>query len=198
MKSSVDVKILTANEITDVKDIRKNLLYTKSGYVIGFLRLGAINIDLLNKNEIRAKCNALTATFKAEKKKFSILSIPRTVDMEEYLNFLSQKQEDEIESFIRKKILNIMIKSATDKVVSGKNYEHQHYLKVWEKADDNSEINIENRLTEMSSRYETIQVETKRVGDADIIKLCNMYANSNSAIFEDYQDATYVPLPVMI
>ena len=36
----------TANSIVNVMDIDENFLYTKDGYLIGFLRLGNINIEL--------------------------------------------------------------------------------------------------------------------------------------------------------
>ena len=120
-KEVLDVKKQTANDITDVKDIRNNVLYTKSGYIIGFQRLYPINIELLTDSEIENLCNTLTSEFKAEKEEFSILSIPRTVDMEEYLNFLSLKYEEEMESVVKKKLLNVMMRDASQKIMNGEN-----------------------------------------------------------------------------
>lgn len=194
-KEVLDVKKQTANDITDVKDIRNNVLYTKSGYIIGFQRLYPINIELLTDSEIENLCNTLTAEFKAEKEEFSLLCIPRTVDMEEYLNFLSLKYEEEMESVVKKKLLNVMIRDASQKIMNGENFEHQYYIRVWIPFEEGRERQIKERLNDIEGYYQSIQNDSKSLTDVDIIKLCNLYSNSNSAVFEDYDDADYAAIP---
>lgn len=194
-KAVIDVKKQTANDIVDVKDIKNGILYTKSGFMIGYLRLYPINIDLLSDTEIHSLCNTLTGEFKSEKECFSILSIPRTVDMEEYLNFLSTKFDEELDSMIKKKLLNVMIREASQKVMSGENFEHQYYVKVWMRDEEGNERKLKERLSFFENYYQSIQNECKILTDVEIIKLCNLYSNSNSAVFESYDDADYVPMP---
>jgi len=200
-KSKQNKKLLTANEITDVKDINNNFLYTKSGYAIGYLRLFPINIDLLSEDEIESMCNILTSQFKGEKERFTILSIPRTVDMEIYLNTLADIYEQEIDNPYRKMILKEMIIDASKTVTNGKNFEHQFYIKVWAKYNDNvsgtEEIN-EERLRYISNYYGSVQNETKRLDDTEILKLCNLFANSNTAVLENYEENNnYIPIPMI-
>lgn len=184
------------NDLTNVADVRKNILYTKDGYSFGFLRLYPINIDLLSNREIESKYNVLTASFKSENQPFTILSIPRTVDLEKYLDYLNEKYENEITNLKRRMILGYMINSATDKIMSDTNYEHQFYIKIWEKTDEKSDQKIAERLQDFESRYNTIQNKTQRLNDIDIIKLCNLYANSNTASMESYDENTqYTPIP---
>lgn len=189
-------KIQTANEFTDCRDIKKNVLYTKSGYLIGYIRIMPINIELLSKSEIKARCNTLAAAFKSLDHPFTIISIPRSVDMEEYIGYLNVKYEEEMENQYRKKLLKIMLKEASDKVMNDDNFEHQYYAKVWEKSSstENKEAALSAKLSNMAGRYEMIQNETKRANDEDIIKLCNLFAHSNSATFEDVSEADYVPI----
>ena len=95
---------ITANEFTNAKDIKNNLLYTKDGFIVGYLRLMMINIELLSNNELRSMTNTLSANFKPEKQKFSYLIIPRTADMDDYLSSLVELYEQEVTSYVKKKL----------------------------------------------------------------------------------------------
>lgn len=192
-----DEKKLTANELTDVKDIRRNTLYTKSEYILGYLKLKPINIDLLTKEEKESLCISLTSTFKTEKKPFSFYSIPRAIDMDSYIKFLSDKYDQEVVNPKRKMLLNAMISDATNKVMNATNFEHQFYIKVWESVKEkNPEINLEERLKDFEERFRSVQNETYRLSDIEIIKLCNLFGNSNTAILENYDpNIQYTPIP---
>lgn len=188
---------LTANEYTDIKDILKGILYTKSGYALGYLRLFPINIDLITREEKETLCNNLTAEFKPEKEMFSILSIPRTVDMEAYIDQLNSAYNQEVENPQRKFILQEMIKQASDSVLNGENFEHQYYLKVWSPYNPNvpgTERQIYQRLMNFQNRYESAQNSTKEMDENEILKLCNLFANSSTAILEEYEDISYTPI----
>lgn len=191
---------LTANEFTDVKDVKSNLLYTKSGYVIGYLRLFTINIDLLSKNELDAMTNTLAANFKSEKEQFSYLIIPRTVDMDIYITSLSNLYDEEISNVVRKKLLNEMITQASMKIMSGSNFEHQIYLRVWEKYNANaigSENRIFERLDNFQNRFMSISNNSIILDDKEILKLCNLFGNSNQAVFESIENTNYIPIPMI-
>lgn len=192
-------EVNSANELVDVRDVVRRVLYTKTGYSIGFLRLYPINIGLLSQNEIESKCNTLTSEFQAEKDSFVIYSIPRTIDMDSYIAYLTEKYDAEMSNAKRKMLLNAMINEATEQVMSGQNFEHQFYIKIWEKTDKkNSDKLIQERLDDYEKRYRSIQNNTKRLDDIEIIKLCNLYGNSNTAIFENYDENTqYTPMPVI-
>lgn len=176
---------LTANELTDVKDIRRNYLYTKSGYIFGYIRIFPLDIALLSDTEIRSYSKTLTGSFKSIEHPFTFLSIPRTVDINDYVNYLNMKYDAEMEFPIKKKILSTMIHEAQNKIL-GDNFEHQYFIRVWMKYDesDNCESKIYNMLREMASRYEAIHVNTNILDASDILRLCNLYANSTTAALE--------------
>lgn len=189
---------ITANELTDVKDIKNDVLYTKSHYVIGYMRLYPINIDLLSENEKENLCETLTGSFKDEKLQFEILVIPRTVDMERYLNYLSTKYDEEVASASRKMLLRDMLNQGSREIMDGQNFEHQFYLKIWAPYNANNvgiENKIKERLLDFQRRYNSIGNNTEILKDSEIIKLCNLFTNSNNAVFESYEEINYVPIP---
>lgn len=190
-------RLLTANEYTDVRDISRKVLHTKSDYSMGYLRIFPMNIELLSKDEKVGKCETLTAALKPETKAFSLYSIPRTVDMDEYINFLVQAYDNEISSSKRRMLLNEMIVDANDTVMNGQNFEHQFYLQLWDKSSKkNINIVLEERLNDFEQYFSTIQNQTKRLDDTEIIKLCNLFANSSTATIDSYDDIqnSYFPM----
>lgn len=158
-----------------------------------------VNIDLLSETEKINTCETLTANFKGEKQPFSILCIPRTVDMEVYLTSLSNRFDEEILNPKKKMLLNEMISEASRKIMSGSNFEHQFYIQVWENADAGSEKNeqeVKERLKIFGRRYESVQQKTKTLDDTELLKLCNLFGNSNNAVFETYEpNNNYIPIP---
>ena len=192
---------LTANELTNVKDIKNNLIYTKDNYIISYLKLATINIDLLSKLEKEAKCEVLTAEFKGENKPFSILVIPRTIDMENYISDLNNRYDEELHNVTRRKILSEMIREATEKVLDNNNYEHQFYIQLWEKYDTSNleyaEKILHERMNDIKNRYESIAVNTTELDNVELIRLCNLFANSSRAMFYSINEAEmyYIPIP---
>lgn len=189
---------MLANELTDVKDIKNGFLYTKSGYIIKYLRLFPINISLKTNKEKETLCKTICSTFRSEKEQFVIFSIPRTVDMEVYLNSLMAASDAELNNLYRKKVLKIMIKEASNQVVNSTNYEHQFFIRVWAAYNPNekqSEIKVTERLNEMMDRFGSIHNITKILDDVDILKINNLYNNNNTASIENYhEDVSFYPI----
>lgn len=194
-KQTPEPRIETANEFMDVSDIKQGFLYTKSGYVLAYLRIYPYNITLLSEKELKNQTKIITSRFKAEKKPFSVFVVPRSVDMDQYLDFLEQKYEEEITNVQKKQILDAMIKEVTKKVTSGTNYEHQFFLKVWEPiTTENPEGKLRERLHEFQTYYETYGNKINILSDTDIVKLCNLFSNGISSINEKYEDTEYIAI----
>lgn len=190
-KEKLDQKIQTANDFIDVKEIKRNLLYTKSGYVIGYLKLLPINISLLNNKELCSLNINITSKFKAEKEIFSFFIVPRSVDMDKYLNFLEKKIENEMTSINKRTLLNAMVRAATQKVSSGQNFEHQFYLAIREKEGKEAKLN--ERIREFENYYNSVGNQVMRVEDSEILKLCNLFTNG-IATLEEENDLYYTGL----
>lgn len=192
---------LTANRLINVRDIYNSLILTKDSHAVAVIRIYPVNIELLSENEIETMTDSLTAEFKGEKNPFWILSIPRAVDMEAYIDDLNRHYDEELFDPKRKMILSVMIQEATQKVMSGSNFEHQFFLGVWARLSQNSEkeINaIQERISDFEARYRTANIMAERLDDAELLRLCNLYANSNTALFETYEDnRQYTPITWM-
>lgn len=183
----------TANEFTNVKDVRGIFLYTKDNYIMAFLRVYALNINLLSQDEKRAKCQALTASFESDRKDFAYSAFPREIDLDVYKEDLKNLYNSELTDIGRRHLLAEMLIEANELATSGKNYEHQHYIKLWEPVSgdkSNAETVLKNRAEEFKERYANAGIRTEILKDADILKLCNLYGNPTQASYERVPDIT--------
>lgn len=175
------------------------MIFTRDNYIISYIRLYPINIELLSEEEKESRCNRLTGEFKGEQKKFAFLAIPRTLDMEEYMSFLSTALEEEITNVKRKMLLEIMVDEAAKKVMSTCNFEHQFFIQLWEKVEAGKEEQkirqLEERITEFERRYDNIQNQTKVLDNTELLKMINMFTNSSTALFDMVSEDPYIPIP---
>lgn len=199
--ASVDGKEQTANEFTNVKDIKGNFLFRRDGYVLAFLRIYPFNLDLLAKEEKRIKTQTLSSSFDGDRKDFAYCAFPREIDLDEYKNYLKEMYRSELQTIGKRKILEIMIQESIELSTSGENFEHHHFIKIWRKADNNindTKRELLNRLEEFKQRYDSIGVVAQIMEEEEIIKLCNLFGNSQQIGFETLDKNTvYSPIPQM-
>lgn len=199
MKKTIEKK-LTANEFTNVADISGSCLETKDGYLIAYLRIYPFNLDLITIGEKRAKTNTLAAAFQDGRGDFAYVSYPREIDLEKYNVHLKQLYESEIVSVGRKRILAEMIRESSDLVLSGENFEHQHFLKIWtrkRKDKSRSEIELMQRAGELKNCFSRAGIKTEILTEIEIIKLCNLFGNALQATYEHVDESSYLPISVI-
>lgn len=186
------------NELVNVKDIKKNYLYTKDGYVFGYIQIFPFNLDLVPEEEKAAKINAMARSFDGDRKDWVYQSFPREIDLDSYKDFLKQKYQSELENIGKRRLLAEMILEAVELSTSGENYEHQHYIKIWKKLGTNASDSVQRlkeRMEEFKARYEMVGIRAEILNYEQIIKLCNLYGNSTMISYEHVSDnSIYTPI----
>lgn len=198
-KKNGNIKEQTANEFTNVKDIKGSFLYSKDGYLFGYLRVYPYNLELLSKEERRIKTQNLSLAFDGDRREFDYCAFPREIDLDDYKNYLKRQYQEELSDIGKRQILAIMIKEAAELSTSGENYEHQHFIKLWARAGKNindTRHELTTRLEEFMQRYEAAGINTEILGETEIIKLCNLFTNSQQVSYMTGIDNTvYTPMP---
>lgn len=191
----------TANEFTNVKDIKNSILYTKDNYILKYLRIFSYNIDLLSVVEKKSKTNILSKSFEGDRKDWVYVTYPREIDLDIYKNDLKDKYNQELNSLGRKRILKEMILEARELSSSGENYEHQHFIKIWKylgEHKEDSENALIIRMEEFKARYESIGIHTEILNDQEIIKMCNLFGNALQAPYINVgKNTIYDPITVI-
>lgn len=190
---------ISLNELVNVKDIKGMYLFTKDGYVMGYLMIHRFNIDLVSRDELEAKTDAVSSSFDGDRKDWVYQSFPREANLDGYKEYLKKEYQSELEDVGKRRILGGMIKEAVNLTTSGENYDHQHYIKIWKKIGSNPTDAMQllrERLEEFKARYEMMGVRTEILTYEKIVKLCNLYGNASQIPYEPISsNALYTPIP---
>ena len=177
----------TVRDFIDAADVKGQFLYRKDGYILMYLRIYPYNLELMSHEERQGKTDNLAATFKDDRKDFDYFTLPREVDMDKYKQNLKEKHMQEMK-IGRRHLLNIMMEQCAHIVMSGENYEHQHFIKIWQQANQTNRRNIEEALGErmkgFETRYKSVGIHCEILKESDIIKLCNLFGNNLQASYE--------------
>lgn len=176
--------ILPARDFIDAVDARGIYLYRKDGYIISYLRVLPFNIDLLSKEERSALTEKLTAQLRNNRKDLIYASFPREVDLDGYKNYIKDRHQQEL-NIGRRHLLTNMMRQGTGLTMDG-NYEHQHYIRIWEKNKNRakSEDVLKTRINDLRHIYKENGIDCDVLGEKEIVKLCNLFGNALQANFE--------------
>lgn len=178
---------MTTNEFTNVKDVRKGYLYTKDGYILMYLRVNYLNIDLLSDEEKAGITDSLAASFEGDRKDFVYFSIPREIDMDKSKQCIREHFENHVSDIGRRHILAEMMLEVTELATNGENFEHQHYIKLWKHlgTDETKAKNeLLKRAEDFISRYAAAGITLELLNDSDILKMCTLFAHAVQAPHE--------------
>jgi len=173
----------TANDLVDVKDIKDIFLYTKTGYIIAFLILGNINIDLLSEEELETLTQRQAMSFEGDKDDFDYFTLPSQVNLDPTKEYLKSKHQ-ETEDLGKRKGLSLMLREVTYLSTGGENFEHQHYIKIWKKIGSNlkdTQKELTIRANEFKERYVETGIPCEILKENEIIKMCNLFGNPQQA-----------------
>ncbi|PNH18540.1 hypothetical protein B6K86_09150 [Lachnospiraceae bacterium] len=189
----------SANAIVNVLDVDDYFLYTKDGYLIGFLRIGNINIELLSREELNTMTQRLAMSFEGDRQNFDYFTLPSQVNLDPNKDFLKEKHQA-TDDLGKRKGLNLMLQELTILSTSGENFEHQHFIRIWKKIgtnikDTQNELTI--RLGEFRDRYVQAGISCEILRGKDIIKLCNLFGNPQQAPFTGSNISRYESFPIL-
>lgn len=187
------------NEFVNVKDIKGIYLFTKDGYVIGYLQIHHFPIDLVSEEELEARTDMGVSSYDGDRKDWIYQSFPREANLDGYKDQLKKSYQSEIDHVGKRRILGEMIQEAVKLTTSGENYDHQHYIKIWKKIGSNqmdSMQQLKSRLEEFKERYSLLGIKTEIIGYEEIIKLCNLFGNASQVPYEPISsNSLYTPVP---
>lgn len=177
--------LMTVRDFIDAKDVKGIYLYRKDGHVLGYLRVYFFNLNLKSKPEKRGITDILTSSFKDDRKDFDYFTLPREIDLDKYKDLLKGMHTNTVDLGKRHILAKMMLEGARLSM-SGQNYEHQHFIRIWsrDKSRERAEDEVRERLKDFRARYAAVDITTKILEEQDIIKLCNLFGNSLQASFE--------------
>lgn len=185
---------MTAQDFINVEDIADGLLYSRDGYIFGFLSVRAGDNQLLSDEERAALGEKLTTAMSSgDDKPFQILSIPRTVDTMGMIEYMTELRK-ETKSDAKLRLINGEINSLRDLAREGAK-EPMISIKCWEKAARGADITLKKRLKELRAKLSEAQVTVELMSDQEIACLCKVFADLTT--FQDAEGDAYEDIPLL-
>lgn len=182
----------TAQQFTNVKSIEKMCLYTLDNYIITYIKIQPVTIDLLTRSEKQILARGLTNEFSQLKVPFKFIAISRPVDiaplLTEYSDLLTNSSDP-----IQKELLRNEIKVITDFSLSGEVVQREFYYLLWSKVEENAEAELKKKTKELAENIEATGIKCKVLNQNEITRLCNLFDNPALATVEDINTDISVP-----
>lgn len=192
-EQTVSVEQQTANDFVNVKDIKDKYLYTRDGYIVMYIKIDPISIELLSEQEKKQLCKSLTAELSSEQKPFKFLAVSRPVDISplinEYTRILGTTSDHKQKDLLRNEMIVM-----SNYALSGEVVERQFYIMLWEQYENSVERDISKRCYEFVSKSESCNIRCEILKQNDIVKLCNLINNPAYSNIEDSEFEATIPL----
>lgn len=186
-KTQKNPRLQTAQEFINVEEIADDFIYSKDGYIFGYLYIRAGDDKLMSEMEQVANAVNLTAAMSGEKEPWQLLSVPRTMDtvgMIEHLMELRRKTTVDA----KLKLINGEI-SAIQEMTKEGSKEPLLVLKCWAKAARGADIALNKRLHEIRQHLLDNRVSAERMQDRDITYLCKIF--SDLTTYQDFEEERF-------
>lgn len=181
-KPKINPKALTAQEFVNVEDIADGLLFSRDGYLFGYLAIHAGDNKLMSAEERVVRAAYLAAALGVEQEPWQILSVPRTIDTAGMIERLVEKRKvTKVDAKL--KLLNGEIAALQDMSRDGTK-EPLIVLKYWIKAARGADQVIKKRINDLRSRLTENLVNAEVMDDIEITYLCKVFAD-----LTEYQNA---------
>ena len=182
-------KMQSLNEFLNIKDIKRNYLYTLDNQILVFIKVNPINIELLSDSELERKMDSEAIEFSNEQYPYKIMVIPRAVDISEHIREQEQLKKT-LDDDVCIEIINNRI-VATMEIVENKNIiENEFYIMLYDNYRDNIEHELNKRVNSWINRLNNCELKCEVLEERDIILLMKSFTIPEFARTEgtDYTD----------
>jgi len=196
-KGPDDVKQISPQEWLPVKDISKNILYRRDGYIVSGLSIHGLNFHLLSKREKKAVIMALKDSINGLKHHFQFFCIGRPVDLDSFIKGLEEKKAS-TENTIRKKLLQGYARQAAEMAAGGDCLERKFYILFEQKFDKYAVDELTNTISEFASSLSSTDIHTELLTEQDIIAVNFLFSHPIQSAYERPPITRLSELPMIV
>lgn len=182
-KTQIPPNIQTAQEFISVSDIKDSILYTRNGYMFGYIRVNSQNDKLIPHSEKEFFFNGIAIALSVETKPYQIISLPKTIDIVSILDNL-QTLRATAENDAKLELINAEIEYTKRMVMEDKK-EPIIFIKIWDKLGKGvSAKSFSKRLNDLASALRSNKVQAEIIDNAGIANICKIFSELNVYQFD--------------
>ncbi|NWL87841.1 hypothetical protein DMN77_09530 [Paenibacillus sp. 79R4] len=171
-QATSDAARQTAQQFVNVQDIQGHFLYTLDGWVLSYLRIFPISLDLLSLSEKRMLIRKLTAELSSIRFPFKFLAVSRPVDISPLITDLSSLLPSADSA--QKELLRQELMEMNSLALSGEVVERQFYLSLWQRQGQGGERELLDKAKRLVQHFEDAGVQAQLLKQQEIVRLCNL------------------------
>lgn len=191
-KVSKDVALQTAQQFVNVQDIQGNFLYTVDGWMLSYLRIFPISLDLLSLSEKHQLIRKLTAELSSIRFPFKFLAVSRPVDISPLMTDLSALLPSADAK--QKELLRQELQEMNQFAISGEVVERQFYISLWQRQEPSSERELLEKSKRLTQHFEEAGTQAQLLKQHDIVRLCNLVNNPSYSHLDHPEVNDLLPL----
>lgn len=174
-KTTNNMAAQTAQQFVNVQDIQGHFLYTVDGWMLTYLRIFPISLDLLSLTEKRQLIRKLTAELSSIRFPFKFLAVSRPVDISPLITDLSSLLPTA--DAVQKELLRQELLEMNHFAISGEVVERQFYISLWQRQEPSSERDLLDKSKRLVQHFEDAGVQAQILKQHEIVRLCNLVNN---------------------
>lgn len=181
----------SAQQFLNLESISGRLIHTRDHYIIGFLALHGADCKLLEPPERESAMYQLAGILKDEKSPWQIISVPRTVDVQNMLEELERRdemtQQETMHTLLRGEI------DAMQQLTEDGAKEPFLFLKIWRKAAPGTDRQLIKRMSAICASLSGSKIKARILENGEMKWLCRLYADLDNFVPRDDPD-TDIPI----
>lgn len=186
----------TAQQFVNVQDIQGQFLYTVDGWMLTYLRIFPISLDLLSLTEKRQLIRKLTAELSSIRFPFKFLAVSRPVDISPLITDLSSLLPTA--DAVQKELLRQELLEMNHFAISGEVVERQFYISLWQRQEPSSERDLLDKSKRLVQHFEDASVQAQILKQHDIVRLCNLVNNPAYSHLDRIETNEALPLLLFV
>lgn len=190
-KVKIDAAALTAQQFVNVKDIQGNFLYTLDGWLLAYIRIFPISLDLLSLTEKKLLIRKLTAELSSIRFPFKFLAVSRPVDIAPLITDLSSLLPSADST--QKELLRQEIMEMNTLALSGEVVERQFYLALWQRQEQVGERDLLDKAKRLVQHFEEAGLQAQLLKQQEIVRLCNLVNNPAYSHLDQVEPEDAIP-----
>lgn len=175
-----------AQDFVNVLDIDNDgILYTADNYLMLYIKVSAVALDLLTSSEKKSLQDKLTSSLSGFQKPWKFLALSRPIDIQPLINSYTEIMSN-TDDMIKRKLLRNSIRQIGSYALTGEVTQRQFFFCIWEKAKDKNAISeLKKQGDDMVYLLSSASLEAEVIKREDIIRLINLINNPSTTAYEN-------------
>lgn len=182
-------------------DVNMNLIWRRDNQLVAGVHVKPINLGLLSEKEQKRKIHLLFEVINSLENYWMTLCLQRPVDLDEHMEKLAQKRDQETH-YVRRRILDSSIRNAARIASSGEAIDMEFYVLLTGQPTSKNQnvdlMNLNNKAAELADSLSSAELESYVCDDHELREALFIFLNPIQSAYERAPQSSGPYLPPVL